>query len=237
MNLSLSANPPQLSKPSLSSSGNATQKLRGKSLSDTIQFGNQPKTAKTEVTKQSTPNEEPGFFSKARWAGALNALKSDLRSPKWWIHHGAIAGAITLATCWLPGSQLITIPLWFGVEALLSAYKGHQNYKDYQKIQESDQPTEKNATTWTAQQKRQGAWDGLKQGVKEGFTKDPGMKLVMSGAICLATCWLPGSQLILIPAFFSTFAAWEGVQGALQGYENPAAFSEQLKQAGKTEAK
>jgi hypothetical protein len=237
MNLSLSANPPKSSTRSLSSSGNAPQKLREKPLSDSIQFGNPPKTAKTQAAKQSTPNEEPGFFGKARLAGAWSALKSDLRSPKWWIQHGAMAGAITLATCWLPGSQLITIPFWFGWQALASANKGHQNYKIYQKPQASEQPTEKNATTWTAQQKRQGAWDGLKQGVKKGFTQDLRGKLLLSGAICLATCWLPGSQLILIPAFFSTFAAYAGVKGAIEGYENPAAFSEQSKQAGKTEAK
>jgi hypothetical protein len=233
MKLSLSAHPPQSTTPSLSSSGNATRKLREKPLSDSIQFGNPPKRAKTEAAKPSTPNEEPGFFGKARWIGAGNALISDLKSPKWWLYHGSIAGAITLATCWLPGSQLITIPFWFGWQALQSANKGHQNYKDYQ----TEQPTKKDTTTWTAQQKRQGAWDGFKEGVKKGLTQDLGMKLLMSGAICLATCWLPGSQLILIPALFSTFAAYEGVQGALQGYENPAAFSEQSKQAGKTEAK
>ncbi|WP_373532345.1 hypothetical protein [Vampirovibrio sp.] len=217
--------PPKLSKPSLHF-GDPTPVKTAQST-------------KAPASQPAQPPAEPGVFSKIRWTGAWNALKTDLTTPRWWLQHAAIAGAITLATCWLPGSQLVTIPLWFGVEAALSAYKGHKHYKDYQTTTQAPQPAEneKKDTSWTAQQKRSGAWNGLKQGVKEGITKNFKTKLLVSGAVCLATCWLPGSQLILIPAMFSTFAAWDGIQRAFQGYDNPGAFSPALKQAGKTEAK
>lgn len=190
--------------------------------------------ASKKISSQQVPKPKSGFFSKERWTGAYNSLKQDLSSPKWWLKQGAIAGAITLATCWLPGSQLVTIPLWLGFEAVMSACRGHQHYADYQNKNKTESTKSKQ---WTQEDKRKGAWQGFKQGVKNGFTKDFGQKLLISGAICLATCWLPGSQIILIPALFCTYAAWDGIQGAFQGYENPAAFADKSKKAGKAETK
>lgn len=211
-------------------------------LRSAIQFGTNGtgtanKTSKTAPPSLQAPTPNPGFFSTERWTGAYNALKQDLTSPKWWLKQGAIAGAITLATCWLPGSQLITIPLWLGFEAVLSACRGHQHYADYQNKNKTKPSSSKHSKQWTPEEKRQGAWRGFKQGVKEVFTKKLGQNLLISGAVCLATCWLPGSQLVLIPALFCTYAAWDGIQGAFQGYENPAVFPDKSKQTRKTETK
>lgn len=174
-------------------------------------------------------------------------MKHDLTSKDWWLKNGAIATAVTLATCWLPGSQLFTIPLWLGIDVLFSAMRGHQHYQDFPEKPTANVPQNPATQTspgtqtpkqkqWSGKEKRSAAWKGLKQGIKEGFCKDFGKKALISGAVCLATCWLPGSQLILIPSLFCTFAAWEGVKNAFEGYEKPETYMAASQQAGKTQA-
>jgi hypothetical protein len=206
---------------------------------DSVQFnGKQPRTVPVD-----NPAPQAGFFSGERLTGAWRSLKHDLTSKDWWLKNGAIATAVTLATCWMPGSQLFTIPLWLGIDAMFSAMKGHQHYQDYQHPRAPKTPATPQATNgkpWSGKDKRSAAWKGLKQGVKDGFCKDFGKKALLSGAICLATCWLPGSQLIFIPSLFCSFAAWGGVTKAMEGYEHPEKYLKPSKppsqQAGKTQA-
>lgn len=224
-------------------SSRMTELAQPQSAFDAVHLaGNPPQTA---PAANRTP--EAGFFSQDRLTGAWRSLKQDLTNKNWWLKNGAIAVALTLATCWLPGSQLFTIPLWLSMDALYSAIRGHNNYQDFLNKPATKVVPEKPATQpakpkqWHGKDRRSAAWKGLKQGVKDGFCKDFGKKALISGAICLATCWLPGSQLILIPGLFCSFAAWEGVTKAIEGYENPGKdlnpSETPSQQARKTQAK
>lgn len=222
----------------LGTNARTTELRRSQSTSDAIRH------TMTSAQKTSGTNHtlEAGFFSKERFTGAWRSLKQDLTSKNWWLKNGGIAAAVTLATCWLPGSQLFTIPLWLGIDMVFSAITGYQHYQAFLNKPAVNTP-QKLATQkpkqkpWSGKDKRSAAWKGLKQGVKDGFCKDFGKKALISGVICLATCWLPGSQLILIPGLFCTFAAWEGVKNAFEGYEKPETYLKASQQTGKTQAK
>ncbi|WP_303673901.1 hypothetical protein [Vampirovibrio chlorellavorus] len=179
-----------------------------------------------QKTSGAKPSPEAGFFSKERLTGAWRSVKHDLTSKDWWLKNGAIATAVTLATCWLPGSQLFTIPLWLGMDVLFSAMRGHQHYQDFPEKPAANAPKKPATQTpkqkqWRSKDRRNAAWKGLKQGIISGFRDNFQFKALLSGGLCLATCWLPGSQLLLIPSLFCTFAAWGGITQAIEGYENP----------------
>lgn len=159
-----------------------------------------------------------------RVKGAGVALKNDLLSWKWWGKEALISGAITLATCWLPGSQLLTIPLWMGISLAFDAAKGAfhpEHYLDKFKKPETPKRPAQPAKNWTTSEKLWGATKGACYGAWHGVSHHFGRKLLVAGALSLALCWLPGSQLILIPAIFCMHGAVDAVQGARQGFTDP----------------
>ncbi len=237
------ARPPRVFSPAQTRPSSRTaEPARPQQPFDAVHFAGNPPKRKSDTTNQV----EAGFFSGERFTGAWRSLKQDLTSKNWWLKNGGIAAAVTLATCWLPGSQLFTIPLWLGIDAMFSAMRGHQNYQNFLDKPAANVPKKPATHTpeqkqWSGKDKRSAAWKGLKQGVISGFRDNFKLKALVSGAICLATCWLPGSQLILIPSLFCSFAAWEGVTKAIEGYQNPGkdlnASETPSQQAGKTQAK
>jgi hypothetical protein len=72
----------------------------------------------------------PGFLKKItsikHWKSGfkvgLQGVKQDLSQN--WGKHLLISSLITLLTCWLPGSQLVTIPLWFCMSAAIEGGRG-----------------------------------------------------------------------------------------------------------------
>jgi hypothetical protein len=51
--------------------------------------------------------------------------------------------------------------------------------------------------------------------------KSLALDTLIAVAITVATAWLPGSQLLTIPAFLAISAALRAVKGGIQGYQNP----------------
>jgi hypothetical protein len=69
-------------------------------------------------------HEERGFSSAERVKGAVTGAMKAIFQPKSLMIDSLIAVAITVATAWLPGSQLLTIPAYLAISAALRAVKG-----------------------------------------------------------------------------------------------------------------
>lgn len=187
---------------------------------DSVQFRGAP-----PQNDEQAPSGETTIGDRLKGAG--RAVWQDVSSFKWWAKQTAISSAITLATCWLPGSQLVTIPLWLGVSLALDAVDGLFNPQSHDpKLKElKKQKAEQAQQGWSNWKRSQGATKGAWEGIKEGFTDKFKKKLLISGALCLATCWLPGSQLLLVPALFCTYAACDGTMKGYQGWKNPGLYN------------
>lgn len=202
---------------------------------DSIRFGHQqPKQA-------DESEQEAAFTTGEKWKGGGKALLKSVADWKWWAKEGAIACGITLATCWLPGSQLFTIPLWLGISGAFkhgrAFMEGFRNpdFVDDTSETESSKPA-KHASNqdadheeWTRGEKAKAAFKGAwQEGIKAVSWKKDGdlMKnMAFAGLITLATCWLPGSQLLTIPAWFCIDAAIKAGQGAYLGWQHPGLFN------------
>jgi hypothetical protein len=185
----------------------------------------------------SLPESEPSTGQ--RVTGALKAAGKSLASGKFWLTHLAIASAITLATCWLPGSQLITIPIYLAVagacQAGAAAKEGYNHpfqvgktkpanaidpelQPDSPKAQApppaSDLPVYHPKRLW-------GGVKGMGKQVIHDFKAHFILNALISGLITLATCWLPGSQLLTIPAWYCMDSAFSAVRGAYRGWKDP----------------
>jgi hypothetical protein len=184
--------------------------------SDSVQF------AGKQASKNKMGNG-PEINTGDRFTGAWKAIKKDITSLSWWGKQTAIATAITVATCWLPGSQLFTIPLWLGISLTMQGIDGFSNPTQYNAPAPAKQPAEQDKK-WSGGQKAKGALKGFGSGVIHGIKDDFGKKALLSGALCVATCWLPGSQLLLVPALFCSYGAWEGIQRGIKGWNHPAQY-------------
>lgn len=160
----------------------------------------------------------------AKLSRAGTSLQNNLTSGHWWLNQGLIAGGITVATCWLPGSQLVTIPVWLAVSlagdavnAMFDPNAVGSHESSVSKPPASSKPPGQE-TLWD---RGKGSLYGFGKGLWHGLVEHPVRNLLISAAICLATCWLPGSQLLLIPAFYAMNSAYHGVLGAIAGYQNP----------------
>lgn len=198
---------------------------------DSVQFAGN--TKKVAFRGDAPPSHTTG----ERFNGAWKAVKNNVTTLGWWGKQTAIAGAITLATCWLPGSQLFTIPLWLGIDLTLKAIDGFSNPEQQNVKKQANDPQSEQSSKASKSDKAKGALKGIASGAWHGVKDDFGKKALISGALCLATCWLPGSQLFLIPAVFSTYAAWGGVQRGMDGWKRPELFLDHLKKPGETQAK
>ncbi len=202
----------------------------------TPRFGSNPAPQEPPATKQPIDWQY-------RAQGAWQGFKNSAFSPKWWAMEGAIAGAITLATCWLPGSQLLTIPAWIGASLAINTimggvYPGRTLKEAQKKHQKSTEPQAPQHQEWTTSEKAKGALKGTLNGLKTGFTDHWKTKLALGAGLSVALCWLPGSQLFLIPAIYCISAAANATSGGLKGYQQPAEYGvKPSKQSGKTEAK
>src|SRR5262249_36809487 len=91
------------------------------------------------------------------------------------------------------------------------------------------QPVESSAPS--RQERLQAA---LKCGIKSAFSFNAFKHtLKISAVIAIATCWLPGPQLIIIPAFLLFAAVFRGLLGGMVGYQNPQGSEEFLTQLRK----
>lgn len=209
---------------------------------DTLRFGKRNADADGE------------FTTGQKWQGGGKALLKSVSDWKWWAKEGAIACGITLATCWLPGSQLFTIPLWIGISGAFT--HGRAFMEGFRNPALADAPESKAAKTakhaadddeeWTKGEKAKAAAKGAwKHGLKAFTLKDGDLlqNLGISALLTLATCWLPGSQLLTIPAWFCMDAAIKAGRGGYLGWQHPEIFSHQpsdddpSEKAGKTHTK
>lgn len=194
---------------------------------DSVRFGGQTENGQDAIATHFSTGE--------KWKGGGKAMLKSLTNWKWWAKEGAIACGITVATCWLPGSQLFTIPLWLGISGVFTHGKafmdGFRNPNtadamDAAKAQER-QSTQHNREGWSktqiAKAMAKGAWDYGKRTfmLKNG---DLLQNLGISALLTLATCWLPGSQLLTIPAWFCMDAAIKAGMGGYHGWQNPAHY-------------
>lgn len=206
---------PQQNKPNFQSKkADHTSSAQKVASSDSVQFAG----------KQASKNKmgsAPEINTGNRFTGAWKAIKKDITRLGWWGKQTAIATAITVATCWLPGSQLFTIPLWLGIDLTMRGIDGFSNPAKYNTpASTKHQPAEQDRK-WSGGQKMKGALKGFGSGMIHGIKDDFGKKALLSGALCVATCWLPGSQLLLIPALFCSYGAWEGIQRGIKGWNHP----------------
>lgn len=84
-----------------------------------IQFG---QDVPDEFTLQLNEKEE--FTSKQRLNGAFKSAVKAIFNPRSIFIDTLIAVAITIATAWLPGSQLLTIPTFLAISAAWRAVQG-----------------------------------------------------------------------------------------------------------------
>lgn len=185
---------------------------------DTVRFGKRDKHNRAE----------PGEFTTGeKWKGGAKAMFKSLADWKWWAKEGAIACAITLATCWLPGSQLFTIPLWLIISGMFTHGQAFMNgFRNPDSVNAPSEPKRKHSDDgeWTTGEKAKAAAKGaLKHGIKAFTWKDGDLlqNLGISALLTLATCWLPGSQLLTIPAWFCMDAAIKAGRGAYVGWQHP----------------
>jgi hypothetical protein len=200
------------------------------------QFGSNP-------APQTTPSTKQPVDWQYRAQGAWQGFKNSAFSPKWWAMEGAIAGAITLATCWLPGSQLLTIPAWIGASLAINTIMGGVYPEKaleaaQKKRQNGTEPHNHQHQEWTTSEKAKGAFKGAMNGLKTGFIDHWKTKLALGAGLSIALCWLPGSQLFVIPAIYCVSAAFKATSGTLKGYQQPAKYGvKPSNQSGETEAK
>ena len=195
-----------------------------------IQFGatkaqakrSMPRVAHDSVHFGSDANPHDDAAKKSGFTGARKAIWNDLKSPKWWGTQLAVSTAITLATCWLPGSQLATIPAWFAISMVYSGFEGYHR-KNQAKPPKAQPAPEEKAGDFGFLDKAQGALKGAVKGSWQGVKNNIGRDLLFGGALTLATCWLPGTQIIIIPAFMCVSAAMGAVSHAHKGWKNPKA--------------
>lgn len=225
--------------PHFGMAGTALKAASLASVSDSVHFGGHESRDKDQDVEKGTDSSEARQFTTGqKWQGGGKAMLKSMTNWKWWAREGAIAGGITLATCWLPGSQLFTIPLWLGISGAFTHGKafvdGYRNPDAVGKIDSAKakehQATQQNREGWgkgeIAKAMLKGAWDNGKRTfmLKNG---DLLQNLGISALLTLATCWLPGSQLLTIPAWFCMDAAIKAGMGGYHGWQNPAHYVSQ----------
>lgn len=196
---------------------------------DSLQFSGKPQQAIRMGNNSKVTTGE-------RFKGAWKAVKNSITSFSWWGKQTAIAAAITLATCWLPGSQLVTIPLWLGIDLTMKAVDGLFHPKKYNAPPPKTTPQPEQSQNFSNRIRGKGALKGFGSGMVHGIKDDFKKKALIGGALCLATCWLPGSQLLLIPALFCTYGACGGIQHGIKGWNHPDQYLDSLKQSREAQA-
>ena len=182
---------------------------------DSIHFG-QGKQDKSDTS----PPDLSQIPKKGGFKGAGQQVWTDLKRPGWWAKQGAVSTAITLATCWLPGSQLATIPAWFAIALVHSGFKGYQTNPKYLEAEKALRAKkEANLPELSGAEKAKGVAKGTFQGAWYGVKHNFKTDLLFGGAITLATCWLPGTQLVIIPAFMCISAALGAMRGGTAGWK------------------